>query len=217
MKNLLNIFIEPGKVFSHIKEKDDWWIPFLVVIAVTLIYTYITTPAVTRLIGQRMAELGVDRAPGGNFMFVRYIAGPIFVLMAWAVFSFIMWIAGSAVGGDWNFLKALDLYAYTSVVAAVKQVLSMVVIKLRGIENIMTFKDLHVSTGLDLFFTPQNPRLYAVLSSVDIFSIWMFTLIAFGVSDIAGISREKSIGVAVLTFIVSVGFSVLTAGRGAGF
>jgi hypothetical protein len=211
MNNLVNIIIEPGKAFEHIKEKDDWWIPFIGIVIVTIIFLWITGPAMTRIQAQQMAQMGIDRQIPKSAELIKYVVAPIATLLGILFVSLILWFLGNAFGTDWNYIKALDLYCYSSVVQIIRSILNTSLLLVRGIPNIMTFRDLNVATGLNLFFSPENPKLYALFSGIEVFTIWQFILIAYGISEITGISKKKAAIAAVMLFIMSLGISILFA------
>ena len=214
MGNLINIIVEPLKVFKHIKEKDDWWIPFILLVVVTWIFLMISGPAMARVTAQMMAERGADGEIPKFVEYIKYIGAPIGTLTMWLLMAVIIWFLGNSFGGDWDFTKALDLYAYSSVVQALRSILTTVVLLIRGIPNIMTFKDLNVATGLNLLFSPENPRLYALVSGIEVFTIWQFVLIAYGISEITGVSKKKAAWVSVIIYLLTLGFSLIFAGKG---
>jgi hypothetical protein len=214
MGNLISIIVEPVKIFKHIKEKDDWWIPCILLVVVTWIFLWISGPALARITAQKMAEMGVDREIPKFVEYIKYLGAPIGTLTMWLLMSVIIWFLGNFFGADWDFTKALDLYAYSSVIQAIRSVLSIIVLLLRGVPNIMTFKDLNVATGLNLLFSPENPRLYALLSGIEVFTIWQYILIAYGISEITGISKEKAAWVSVITYMITLGFGVIFAREG---
>jgi len=214
MGNLINIIIEPGKTFRHIKEKDDWWIPFVLFVVVTWIFLWISGPALVRITAQKMAELGVDRELPKFVEYIKYLGAPIGTLIMWLIVSALIWFLSNSFGADWNFIKALDLYAYSYVTQAIRSVISIIVLLLRGIPNIMTIQDLNVATGLNLLFSPENPKLYALVSGIEVFTIWQFILIAYGISEITGVSKKKAIWVSVITYLITLGFGVVFAREG---
>ncbi len=211
MNNLINIIIEPGKAFEHIKEKDDWWIPFLGLVVVTLIFLWISAPAMSRITAQQMAQMGIDRQIPKSAELIKYVVAPIATFIGFLFISLILWFFGNAFGTDWNYIKALDLYCYSSVVQIIRSILNTSLLLVRGIPNIMTLRDLNIATGLNMFFSPENPKLYAFLSGIEVFSIWQFVLIGYGISAITGISKKKAAIVSVILYILSVGISVLFA------
>jgi hypothetical protein len=214
MGNLINIIVEPVKAFKHIKEKDDWWIPFILLVVVTWIFLMLSGPALARITAQQMAEMGVDREIPKFVEYIKYLGAPIGTLTMWLIMSVIIWFLGNSYGADWDFTKALDLYAYSSVVQVLRSILTTVILLIRGVPNIMTFKDLNVATGLNLLFSPENPRLYALLSGIEVFSIWQFILIAYGISEITGISKKKAAWVSVIVYLIMLGFGVVFARKG---
>ena len=210
MSNLINIIIEPVKTFQHIKEKDDWWIPFILVVVVGLIFNWISSPATSRIISQKAAEMGGGEIPEA-MQYLQYIAVPVTTFLGFLLASLILWLLGSSLGADWNYIKALDLYSYSAVPLAIKSVLNIIILFIRGVQNITTFKDLYIATGLNMFFSPENPKLYALFSGIEIFTIWQFVLIAYGISNITGISKKKAAVVSVISFLIIIGFGVIFA------
>lgn len=211
MVNLINIIIEPGKTFQHIKEKDDWWIPFAGIVVVTLLFLWVSSPALTRIMTQKMAEMGVDREIPKVAQYIKYVMAPIATLVGFLFVSLILWFLGNVSGADWNYIKALDLYAYSSVVQIIRSLLNTVILLVKGIPNIATARDMQVATGLNLIFNPENPKLYALVSGIEVFSIWQFALIAYGISEITGISKKKAAIASIVVYILFLGFSALFA------
>ncbi len=214
MSNLINIIIEPGKVFQHIKEKDDWWIPFILIVVVAFIVTWVIASPTARIAAQKMAEMGVDRELPAFLGLIRYIMIPVGTLIGWLVITVIFWMLSNAFGGDWNFIKALNLFAYASVVGVIKSIITVAVLLIRGLENITTFRDMGIDTGLTLFFHPESTRLYLLMGGIDIFQIWVYALLAFGMSELAGITRKKAAIVSIITFVITLGFRVLVTREG---
>jgi hypothetical protein len=213
MINLTNIIIEPGKAFQHIKEKDDWWIPFVGLTIVTLLFLWVSSPALTRIMTQKMAEMGVDREIPKAAQYIKYVAAPIATLIGFLFVSLIIWFLGNVFGGDWDYIKALDLYAYSSVVQIIRSLLTTIILLVKGIPNIATARDMEIATGLNLIFRPENPKLYALVSGIEVFSIWQFALIAYGISEITGIAKKKAAIASIIVYILFLGFSALF-GRG---
>jgi hypothetical protein len=216
MGNLINIIAEPVKAFMHIKEKDDWWIPFILIIIIAWIFLWITGPALARITAQQMAERGIDREIPKFVEYIKYLGAPIGTLATWLFMSVIIWFLSNSFGADWDYIKALNLYAYSGVVQAIRSVIIIIVLLLRGIPNIMTMKDLNVATGLNLLFSPENPKLYALASGIEVFNIWQFILIAYGISEITGISKKKAAWVSIITYLITLGFGVIFAREGMG-
>lgn len=214
MIHLWNILVEPEKVFAHIKEKNDWWIPFIFVVVITMITLWIKNPAVQNLTRQMLEERGMTGELPEFTKYIRYVSVPVMTMIGWLAMSFVIWITANGFGADMDYIKSLDLFAYGSVVVGVGEIIKVIILAMRGFENIATFRDLHVATGLDLFFQPQNHRLFALLSSINVFQIWLFILVAFGISEITGISKKKSTMVAITVFIINLLLSVFLSRKG---
>ncbi|HDI82436.1 MAG TPA: YIP1 family protein [candidate division WOR-3 bacterium] len=215
---LIDAIVNPGRLFKHIKEKDDWWIPFLVVVVIAIIASLVNFPIFARFMSERMQEFGktVDRELISRLRWINlisiFIASFFFLMLT----SFVFWAISLGFKARWSFMKSLDLVAYASLVQSIQAILNIIWIYIRGPSNIMSFRDMSLKTGLDLFFNPTNRRLLSIVSHVNVFTIWFYTLLAFGVAEIAGLDRKKSAIVSVITFIVMLGIRYLLAARGGG-
>jgi hypothetical protein len=58
--------------------------------------------------------------------------------------------------------------------------------------------------GASAFVSESNKIVYAVLSTLDIFTIWFYLLIAVGVTQIFGLSRRSSLLVVLPIWLLSV-------------
>lgn len=211
----IDIFLNPGRCFRHIKEKDDWWIPFFIVVIIVIGSYLLLFPATSRIMMERMASFGrnVDKSFIERLRYINSLSIFVVTFFFWLISALVLWGTTALFGGKINFLKSLDLIAYTSLIGALKSILKLIVVLIRGVGNINSLEALRLKTGLDLFLSVHNRRLAILVNSIDIFNIWIYTLIAFGISDIAGLSKKKSAIVSILTFVILIIVRILLPSR----
>lgn len=130
MSHLLNIFLDPGKVFAEQREKPTFLVPMLLVIAATLgamaLYFFTVDPDwfVDNAIRQTMAQNPeISRAQlesARQFMSPTFagsaglIFGGIFFVLMYVVMALYYWLAGKVGGVAIGFRHGLALTAWSS-------------------------------------------------------------------------------------------------------
>lgn len=214
---LIKILFEPFKAFEHIKEKDDWWIPYLLFSVILIIAQIVSFPIVMKIMSETM---GNDvQPPQGNFSLfriVRLISIPVVTIITFLSLSVLVYLFTFLFGKNLPFIKGLDLISYISMVNSLKTIIGTILVIIRR-NVISSFADMRLKSGLDLFFRSDNRRLNLLISEIDIFNLWFYILLALGISYITGLDKKKSAIISFIVFIFSLGIKFLTAGRGRWF
>lgn len=208
---LIKIFVEPYKAFQHIKEKDDWWIPYLIFSLILIITQIVLFPIVNRIMSEFMIRNEMQN-PAGNLFFFRILgllSIPIVTIITFLFLSFLIYLFTFIFGKNLSFIKGLDIVSYISMINSIKRVIETIVIILRK-NTITSFADMRLKSGLDLLFNVENRRLNLILSEIDIFNIWFYVLLTLGISYITGIDKKKSGIISFIIFIISLGLKLIT-------
>jgi len=163
MSHLINIFLEPSKVFADLREKPTFWTPLLLVVvltaAATMLYFLTVDPAwfaehqVAQMLAQNpqlsSEELAQAQAfmPGARTM--GWIAGPtalIFMTVIFMIYAVYYLLAGKVTGHAVSFRHGLALGSW----ASMPMVLSALVL-----------------IGAVLTSSPQTPLESLQLTNVD--------------------------------------------------
>ena len=85
-----------------------------------------------------------------------------------------------------------------------------------GLETIHSQLDLF-RTGLNVFVSADKtgPWLYVFLAFINPFQIWYVLLLILGIRTVTGMSRQSSVSVALIIWLLTVSFMVILAGFGA--
>lgn len=141
MSHLINIFLEPAKVFADLKEKPTFWSPFLVVAVLmavsTLTYFLTVDPAwfsehqVAQMLAQNPEMTKEQIAQAQAFMpgarVAGYIAAPssvVFMGVVMAIYALYYLLAGKVTGNAVSYRHGLALSAW----AAMPMVLNALVV-----------------------------------------------------------------------------------------
>jgi hypothetical protein len=218
--SLIDIFIDPVKVFKRIKAGLPWWQPFIVVAVVIGVISYFQIPINRQLLllnerGLSAEQLEQQLNIMGKFAIVGVIVAPIVVLLVYLILAALSNVAANLVSGKSSFKKMLSLLSFTAFVGLIEQGLKMLILHMRGIENITSRDDLYsVSFSLTRFIESDG-ILRAVLESFSIFQIWFLILFTIGISVIYEIDTKKAIVPTVVVWVLGV-LGIMLQGLGGG-
>jgi hypothetical protein len=209
MASLIDIFIDPVKVFRRVRDGLPWWQPYIVIAIATTAIVYFQQP-ITRQIfllnerGLSQQQLQAQGEMMEKVGFVGLLAAPLIVLLMYVILAALCNVATNLAGGRPNFKKMLGLLSFTSFIGIIEQGLKLVIIHARGIENIASSDDLFSTSFSMNIFVKADGLLRAVLESLSIFQIWLLVIFAIGVSVIYGISRKAAIVPTAVLWILGV-------------
>lgn len=205
-KRLEGVFTSPRQVFEALAEKPVW-VDVLVVALVALIaYSFIVAPYMQQDQLQMMRDNVKLKERIGDEAFNRMIANienpspasrmvqilvtmPLFAFAALLIQALFLLVLGRFVSTQGRYVQVVAALVHASLVDkllgnAVRLVLAL------------TRKSvMQTSTNLAILF-PQmevTSTAFAVLAQVDFFQLWMFGILAFGVSAIFKIELKKAL------------------------
>ena len=227
-QRLINMFFAPRKTFEDLKRNASWWIPWLVTGIFLVIFGVIAAQKIdmTRFIQQqidkspsaqrRMEQLTPEQrekgiamqATGTKVVFYIYpvftlVGGLIIAAVLMAVFNFML-------GAEVPFQRALAVVFYSFVPLVISTVLLTVSLLVSADPNAIDLTN-PMPTNPGFFMDPQgNKFIYAIASSLDIFSIWVLVLLGLGFST-ASSNRKPAVSTGVTTMFVV--FAIFVIGR----
>jgi hypothetical protein len=230
-QRLANTFFAPSKTFTDIRRNASWWVPFLLISIFSISFfvmvdkkvgfeqvarTMLSNNKTIQQLEPAQQEQAYARTAVG--LKVGEYGAPIFVLI------YILIIAGVLMA-TFNFMmdaqvsfgQSMAIVTYGWLPGIVSGVLGMVTLAFGDPEGFRL--DNPIGTNPAHFMDPATTSkfLYAMLTSVDVISIWMIVLIGMGFALNAKkkISTGSAIAtVAVWYFIVKLGGAAFAALRG---
>lgn len=202
-QKIIGIYYRPTEVFEQLKPKTLWWVPLIIVVAVSAAAVWITRPIVMPEIMAQMAQ-NPDIPPESLPQIQEKIQNPLFSLLnvflglplAWLAVGLVFWGVFSMLGGKSTFVKmfAATIWAWMVSIPG-----SLVKVPLMFV---METAKVHTSLALILPLEMEETFLFRLLSQVDIFAIWTISVMAIGYSAFTGIKQKKSLWAVFITWAV---------------
>jgi hypothetical protein len=232
MERVVDTFIAPSKTFTDILRNTSWWLPFLLLVLVTLAATY----TVEKQVGwQRVTENQIHESPkqeealatltpeqrasriqvsatvtryisyGSFVLFLVFVA--IFALIYWASFNF-------GLGAKTTFGQMFAVCMYAQLPKLLIGLLAILTLMFGNSADSYNLRN-PVGTNPAYFMPDSGPVLKAALAFFDVIGIWQLVLLIIGMAIVAKVSTGKAAAVVVgwwvLGLLLSVGIAALTS------
>ena len=209
LRSIIDIFVDPVKVFQRIEAGLAWWKPFIVVCAVGIVLGYLMLPFHRRLMelnprGMSEEQLQKTVEGYGKFAPLTLIMVPIVLIITYLVVAGIVHLVINIMSSRSSFKKTLSLISFCGLITVLEQVIGTVVLKMRGVESVESAADLRFSLSLAPLLGEGKGLLNAVLQSLSIFQIWYYVVLIMGIAAIFKMSRKAAIIAALPMWILSV-------------
>ena len=193
-QKIIGIYYRPAEVFEQLKPKTLWWVPLIIVVAVSVAAVWITRPIVMPEILAQISQ-NPDIPPESLPQIQERIQNPLFSLLnvflglplAWLAVGLVFWGVFSMLGGKSTFGK---MFAATVWAWMVSIPGSLVKVPLMFA---METAKVHTSLALLLPTEMDDTYIFRLLAQVDFFTIWTVFVMALGYSIFTGVDRKKSL------------------------
>jgi hypothetical protein len=203
--SIIDIFVDPVKVFRRIDAGLAWWKPFIVVCAVGIVLGYLMLPLQRKLIELNPRGLSEEQLqPAIKFLPLGLIATPIVLIIIYLIVTGIVHLVVNIMSSRSSFKKTLSLISFCGLITVLEQIIGTAVIKMRGVEGVESAADLRFSLSLAPLLGEGKGLLNAVLQSLSVFQIWYYVVFIMGIAAIFKMSRKSAIIVALPMWILSV-------------
>ena len=223
MKHLLNIYLDPGKVFAGLKEKPNWWLPLLilVVVNVALMTGYFSSvdpdwfserqwqQVEAQQVGRDFSAAQIEQMK--RFMpsartagYIAAVTAPVFIVVVMLLSALYYWLAGKITSSAVTYKQGFTLAAWASMPGALGIVVALVGALIMspqtGLESLML-------THLDplLMQLPFDHSWSRFVKAFDLMMLWSIFLSALGWRTWSHTSWVQAIIVAVLPVLVVFG------------
>jgi hypothetical protein len=224
LARLTGVFFEPGRTFADIGQRPGWILPFALLLVCSLCFTVLvgqrigwdrivresieSNPRMQNLsLEQRTAAVATAVAMAAVGAYVGVLVGaPVgFLLMA-----LVLWGMANLVGARLRFPQMWAIVCYGMLPSLLSTLAAVAVMFLKNPEDFNIRNPVGFNPGayMDPLTTPKF--LHSVMTSLDLFGIWILVLLAVGISA-AG--RKTSFGKALCA--VALPWIVLVLGKAA--
>lgn len=221
VKNLAKVIIKPSRVFNWVRENPNWWVPAIALVIVSITVAVISAPLGTEEALKQIQKNADQMPPEALAQAKQMINSPVVIMFA-VVGSFfgvaislliqsaLLHLGASMLGGRSKFTVGIATVAYAGMPIALQQII-------QSAYMIATGKI--AKSGLSTLLSSDqiNTPLAALLSRIDIFSIWAIVLLIIGFSATYQISKGKAaaisigywlLGTIVVVVIAAIGSTV---------
>jgi hypothetical protein len=210
-ERVLDTYIAPSKTFTDVRRSASWWLPFVIGVVVS----YLLMIAVQTKVGwPQVVENALHASPAQtekmeqsppeqqqkvrNVMQMSYrigfLASPVIALVFGAIVTgLFMMTVNFVLGAEGKFGQYFAVWIYSGLALAVQSLLTVVLLFAGGGgENFRL--DNPIGTNPGFYFAPGAiaPWLSALLSSLDLFTLWVLVLMSIGYSVVGRISRSAA-------------------------
>ncbi len=131
---------------------------------------------------------------------------PLYLLLRWALFALLLWLAGQLILGQPDFQHALTIVAFSYLPILLRDSIICLVLSLRSEEVLMRADGLNVALGLNLVFPAIPPPWSSLAGNLNLFEAWFVFLLVEGVARATGSRRQRALAVVLPCWV----FSTLT-------
>ncbi|MGZ8709691.1 MAG: YIP1 family protein, partial [Thermoanaerobaculia bacterium] len=153
-----------------------------------------------------------------SFGKVSAYISPLFILVGMVIVATVLWGACRLMGGQGQFLQALSVTLYAWIPRLViGGIIGTVIIMTRGTVDPSAMATVVKSSPAFLVDMKEQPVLYSLLASFDLFAIWTVILLIIGFAAVSKLSKAKTAAIVItlwfVTVFVKLGFAALGAAR----
>jgi len=232
-QRIINTFVAPTKTFTDRKRVGRWWVPWLLI----SLLSYVVVAVVAQKIGfEQVTENQIklapkraeqlDKLPPGERASRMQTAAKITQAISYAIPipTLIIFFIIAAVlmatfkfgaGAEIPFPTALAVVSYSYLPGLVRGLLTIASVLAGSDPESFNFEN-PVASNLGHLVSPtSSPPLYALLSRIDLFSIWICVLMGIGFAAVSKLKRSTTMAVVfgwyALITLIGVGWAALFA------
>jgi Yip1 domain len=222
VQRVVDTFTAPPKTFTDILRKATFWGPLVVMILVTIIYSF----SVQQKVGwdkvfennlhqspkqeERFTQMPPDQAASAKAISAKITAivsycYPVLALLFTAIFALLVWVTVNfGFAGTAKFGQIFAVNMYANLVMNIKFLLAAIAL-FAGVAADSFLISNPVGTNVGYYLSPETPKpLMALCTHIDIFEIWSVLLTTIGVAVVAKVSRGKAAAVVVGWWVIVV-------------
>jgi hypothetical protein len=230
-ERIAGVLFAPAQTFEDIARKPDILVPLLVIIIIGYLTTFFMIPrmdwdAVTsqqidaiKAKNPNMSQQDIDRVTKMTQAAGKVMGwiGPILGVIWWLILAAVLLLAFRLMGGEGTFKQAFSTVLYAWIPMVINGIVMTIVVVARGTVDPTQMATVVKSNPAFLVDMKEHPVLFSLLSSFDIFTIWMIVLLIIGCAAFSKTSRAKAASIVIslwaIFIIIKIGFAALGAAR----
>ena len=217
--DLVRVLFEPSAVFERVREKPRFLAPFVALAFAIVLIGVVQLPYTKAAMSAQFSQMpnmtpeAAQRAL--SFVSIGVGFGPVVYALILVINALLLWVVVSVVGGEAKFGTLLSVTTYASMSYILLTLVGLVVLTMRGTEQISGMEDLQPALGLDLLAPGAKGLTLALLRGINPFSLYGVFLTATGITVTHKTSKGSAYTAAIVQLLVTLLVTgVLTGMRG---
>jgi hypothetical protein len=220
VQRIIGVLVSPDATLASIARKPDWVLPLVILLIMSLgagvvIAQHVDFGAAAREAMEQNKNASAEQIDKGVKMaagigkVVTYLS-PVLSALGLLVIAGVLLLAFRLFGGEGDFKQAFSVTCYSSMPGVIKSILMMIIIVAKG--GMIPGQQLATLVRSNLGFLVDykaNPMAFALLSSIDVFSVWFVALMIIGFAYLARVSRVKSAVIIISLWLVVLCFKLI--------
>ena len=206
--DLVRVLFEPTAVFERVREKPRFLAPFLALAVAIIVISVVQLPFTKAALSAQFSQMpnmppeAAQRAL--SFASVGIVFAPIVYCLILVINALLLWVLVSVVGGEAKFGTLLSVTTYSSISYILLTVVGLVVLTMRGTEQVSGMEDLQPALGLDLLAPGSKGLTLALLRGINPFSLYGVFLTATGIAVTHKTSKGSAYTAAIVQLLVTL-------------
>lgn len=200
---LVRVFVAPGRLFAALRQRPLWFTATLLGAALVVLSTALIPGEIwDETMRQQMLETGGQLPEGIDFGTIQRVAAAVFGGVFWFVWVFLLAgilsvVFAFVLGDDGRYRQYLAVTAHALLIAAVG---GLATVPLRIVR-----RDPGLTLNVGLFADLEPGYLMNFLTTLDLFLLWSYVVMAVGVHEIDPRRSWASAAAILLTVAVVLG------------
>jgi len=217
---IFGVLFSPGETFASIARKPTWGVPLLVILIIGYVCTALVVPRmdwdkITAMQQEQMkqrnpnvSEQQLEQAARFGKALGKVIPWlfPIFAVVWYLLIAGVLLLTFRLTGSEGNFIQAFSATLYAWIPQLLSSIIGTIVIVARGglVDPEQMATMIKTNPGF-LVDSKAHPMLFALLGSLDVFTIWTVVLLIIGFAALSRASKAKAAAIVIGWWIVVIG------------
>jgi hypothetical protein len=222
-QRIIGVIFSPDATFASIARRPDWVVPLVLIIILSLANGLLLSsridfgaPAREAMAQNKNAtQEQIDRAEKmsvGMGKVAKFI-GPVISVIVLLIVAGVLLLGIRLMGGEGDFKQAFSATCYAWIPNVLQSIVLTIVVLAKGATaiNPQTIPTIVRSNPAFLVDMKTQPMAFALLSSLDLFTIWVVVLLIIGFAYVGRVSKAKSAAVVISLWFLTILFKLIPA------
>jgi hypothetical protein len=224
---IVGVIVNPDATFASIARRPHWVVPLVlwlllsmlsgIVIAQKVDFGAAAREAMEQKNSGNMSPEQMDRGVkmAASIGKVFAYTAPLWGALIFVIIAAVLLLAFRLFGGEGTFVQSFSATLYAWVPNIISGCIALIILLVKGA---ITANDMRTLVRSNLGFLVDlktNPMAFALLSSLDIFTIWALVLFIIAFAYVGRVSKGKSAAIVISLWVVTVLFKLVPAAMAA--